>query len=103
MAGCAANTIPARGIRPPTSSGFEHPAALSKGAKSKMLLGGRHGQDRHPPRGASRPQASSCRPIPFQTIARGAAPGDVPSTAASNAVHRRTVPGGFVEPAGGEV
>ncbi len=39
MVGRAANTIPVRGICPPTSSGFERPATLSKGVNSKYLLG----------------------------------------------------------------
>ncbi|EAW2933978.1 hypothetical protein E1A34_16240 [Salmonella enterica subsp. enterica serovar Newport] len=39
MVGRAANTIPAREICPPTSSGFERPTTLSKGVNSKYLLG----------------------------------------------------------------
>jgi hypothetical protein len=39
MAGREENAIPAREIISPTISGFEHPAALSKGAHIKILIG----------------------------------------------------------------
>ncbi|AXT46332.1 hypothetical protein D1345_09095 [Chromobacterium rhizoryzae] len=55
MAGCAANTIPARGIRPPSVCGFEHPAALSKGAELKTTY-------RRPPWPKSTPSARRVAP-----------------------------------------
>lgn len=39
MVGRAANTIPVRGICPPTLHGFERPATLSKGVNSKYCKG----------------------------------------------------------------
>ncbi|OSK95538.1 putative bacteriophage protein [Escherichia coli TA447] len=36
MTGRAANTIPAMGIRPPTTDGFERPVTLSKGVNQNI-------------------------------------------------------------------